>query len=108
MASTGNENHDINFEEAAELTQRFRNSISPEDCIGGFFGKSAVMSLLDQEDCVGVRYYYGIHADGSNTLVLVGVDTDGNDLIGDGRICLQQPTKCPPYCSEGNLLNSNS
>lgn len=108
MAFTGNENHDISFEEAAELTQRFRNSISPGDCIGGFFGKSAMIALLEQEDCVGFRYYYGLKGDSSPTLVLVGVDGDGNDLIGEDRICLQEPIRCPPNCSEENLLNTTS
>lgn len=108
MAFTGNENHDIDFDDAAVLTKRYRDSISSGDCIGGYFGKSAVDALLHQADCVGVRYYYGIEADGSPTLILVGVNAEGTDLTGENRICLQNPQKCPPNCSEQNMLNSSS
>jgi hypothetical protein len=103
MGFTGNENHDIDFDDAGILTKRYRDSITPGNYIGGFFGKSAVINLLEQEDCVGVRYYYGLKEDGSPTLVLVGVDAEGNDLIGQNKSCLQ----LPPLCSKENVLNSS-
>ena len=106
MAFTGNENHDIDFDDAAVLTKRYRDSISSGDCIGGYFGKSAMNTLLEQDGCIGFRYYYGLDASNSPVLVLVGVDSEGNDIIGERKVCLDHPTTCPNFCSEANLLNS--
>lgn len=106
MGFTGNENHDIDFDDAAILTERYRDSISSGECIGCYFGKSALNALLEQSGCVGLRYYYGLDANNSPTLVLVGVDAEGNDIIGEGKICLDHPIGCPDVCSEANPLNS--
>lgn len=100
----GDENHDISLAEAAEMTARFRDTISAGDKIGGFFGKTAIKNILQQEGCVGIRYYYGLDGNDKPVLVLVGVDANGDDLYQGNLAEVSFP--CPTYCSTANELNS--
>ncbi len=107
MNYTGNENHEISLNEAAELTQRFRDRLPVIDnTIGEYFGRTAMEDLLSQQGCVGIRIYYGIDANDIKKLVIVGVDNNGNDLY-DGEL-MEAGTTCPPLCSTSNPLNSNN
>ncbi|MFQ5865135.1 MAG: hypothetical protein ACE5IW_07915 [bacterium] len=101
---TGNEEHSITLDEASKLTSNFQNQAEPDQIIAGYFGREAILSILQQEGCVGIRYYYGLKDNGKPTLILVGVDEVGNDII-DG-VLAQRPIPCPPACGEDNDLNS--
>ena len=37
--------------------------------------------ILAQPGCVGMRFYYGLNEDGIKTLVYVGIDADGKDIV---------------------------
>jgi hypothetical protein len=63
--------------------------------------------MLNQPNCVGTRIYYGLKDDGTQCLVLVGVDSDGNDLIDKDDKILDMGNLCPTLCSKDNPLNSN-
>lgn len=102
---TGNEQHRISLEEAAEYTARYRTSHATDDIIGLYYSKTFLASVLAQEGCVGARVYFGESADGEPQLILVGVDSDGNDLTGG--IIGEYGQPCPPYCSEPHPLNSD-
>lgn len=105
MNYTGNENHEISLNEAAELTQRFRDNLPVIDnTIAEYFGRSALEDLLSQNSCVGIRIYYGIDSSTKKRLVIVGVNSEGNDLF-EGNL-LEHGGICPLYCSENNPLNS--
>lgn len=84
------------------MTARFRETINPGDKIAGCFEAGQVKELLAQENCEGMRYYYGIN-NGQPVLILVGVDSNGNDMV-DGMI-LEMSLPCPVYCSAANPLN---
>jgi len=101
---TGKEDHSISLEDASNLTQNFQLQASPDQVIAGYFGKEAILAILSQESAVGMRCYYGLDADGISHLVIVGVNSKGNDMT-DGLLA-QRMTKCPPYCAELNELNS--
>jgi hypothetical protein len=104
MNYTGNEDHSISLAEAAELTANYRNA-QPNDCIKAeFFGKNAILALLNQDNCMGMRIYYGQDNNGVKKLVLVGTDGNGNDL--DTGLILDKGFPCPTYCSSLNSLNS--
>jgi hypothetical protein len=105
MSYIGNENHSITLVDAAELTKRYRNQFAAgTDYIKGeYFGKTALISLLSQNDCVGARMYYGLKADQSQCLVIVGVDGNGNDMT-TGEI-MEYGLPCPNHCSLENVLN---
>jgi hypothetical protein len=102
---TGKEDHAITLEEASKLTSNFRNQAGPDQIHGGFFGREAVLSILEQEGSVGIRYYYGLDDDGTPRIVLVGVDEDGNDMTKG--LLAERAFACPPLCSEANELNSS-
>ncbi len=105
MKFTGMEDHSISLSEAAELTANYRETLTnTAEAKAEYFGKDALLALLDQNACVGVRIYYGLDSTGVKKLVLVGVDADGNDLY-EGAL-MERGIICPPTCSADNPLNS--
>lgn len=106
MNYTGNEEHAISLAEASELTARYRNQFSEGTFYikGEYFGKNALISLLNQQGCVGARMYYGLKANQTQCLVIVGVDGNGNDIT-TGEI-MEFGYPCPTQCSIDNDLNS--
>lgn len=104
MTPTGKEPYEISLTEASELTENYRNSVTTGDTIALYFGGDAIQKILDQEGCVGVRFYYATGKTGSPQLVVVGVDASGNDLY-TGLIA-DKAIPCPQVCSAPNPLNS--
>lgn len=96
-------NFNISLAAAAALTKRARESRAGLEK-GGSFSREAVESVLKQPGCTGLRFYYGRHADGREALVLVGVDAKGNDMTGG--VMIEDHWPCPPFCGDGNSLNS--
>lgn len=101
---TGNEDHVISLERASQLTKRYRDSVSHDAMKGGYFGRMIFETILAQEGCVGIRCYFASMEDGNPTLVMVGVEKNGNDL-SDG-VLGEDIWLCPPFCSAFNDLNS--
>ncbi len=97
---------DISLEDAADLTANYRDQFDSETPYikAELFDKTAIQSVLDQTDCTGMRIYYGLKADSTPCLVLVGTDTSGNDLYNG--IILEHGSVCPPTCSANNPLNT--
>ncbi|HEV8539045.1 MAG TPA: hypothetical protein VGR15_09035 [Bacteroidota bacterium] len=95
---TGRENHNISLQDAATLTRNFRNSTGNNEntILGEYFGKDALASALSQENCIGLRIYYGMRDDGTPVLVLIGVDPSGNDMTAG--LVLENGFPCPPVC----------
>lgn len=92
--------HRIPLDEAAEQTKRYRDSMSK----GGLFLRAELDDLLAQPGCSALRFYYGRDKDGQDSLILVGVDKEGNDIVNGVLMELHFP--CPPICGDGNALNS--
>jgi hypothetical protein len=44
------------------------------------FDASSLLLLLSQKGCKALRYYYAMKPSGAETMVLIGVDTNGHDL----------------------------
>jgi len=99
------EDHRISLEDAAAMTRRYRNS-NPGALKGGSFEKQAVLDLLNQDDCTGLKFYFAKKEGGPADVVLVGVDKAGDDMTGG--ILLERSYPCPPYCGEDNPLNSGT
>jgi hypothetical protein len=104
MSFNGNEGDFITLREGSEMTKRYRDTIHPGEVIGLFMGKEKIRAILDQSDCVGIRFYFAINGKGEKTLVLVGAESNQDDLveglIADGLL------PCPAGCSNLNALNS--
>ena len=69
---------------------------------GEYFSNGALQMLINQKGSVGVRMYYGRKTDGTQTLVLVGVDAGGHDLTA-GPI-MDNGFPCPPFCDGTSIL----
>ena len=102
MSFSPNQDHSISLAAAAAMTKDYRDA-NPGALLGGFFGKDALQAILDQPECVGIRYYYAL--DGSApTLVLVGAIADENDIVNGLLADVALPN--PPNSSSANPLNS--
>ena len=104
ISFTGKEDHSISLEDASKMTRNFQLQAAPNQIIGGFFGKDAVLAIISQEGAVGLRYYYGLDDEGTPHIILIGVSADGNDMT-EGFLA-ERATRCPPSCPESNDLNS--
>jgi hypothetical protein len=104
MSFNGNEGSFITLREGSEMTKRYRDTIQSGEVIGVFLGKEKIQAILDQSECVGIRFYFAKNENNNNTLVFVGADANQNDLA-EGLIA-EFAYPCPPYCSKPNGLNS--
>ncbi len=106
MTITENENHFVSLNQASEMTKKYRDLLPSEGgVIGHAIGKNAIISILSQDTCVGLRIYYAVNENGEKQLVFVGVNAIGNDLC-EGLIA-DRTLLCPNVCSIENQLNSN-
>ena len=76
-----------------------------------FFGSEIIQQILSESECVGIRIYYAIDENGEKKLILVGVDSNGENLlpaaggkISDGGNQLADYSwPCPDYCPGNGL-----
>jgi hypothetical protein len=101
---TGMEDHSISLQEAGSLTNNYRKAAGQGAVKGKYFSRAAIEQLLVQEEVVGMRYYYGVGADGTQQMVLVGVNGLGQDLH-EGFI-FGNPLPASKFQTEPNPLNS--
>ncbi len=104
MAFNGDEGTVVSLNDASRWTANYRKTVPAGDIIAHFIGKEKLLDILNQEDCVGARIYYGIGDDGKKNLILVGAEANENDMV-DG-IIIERLFPCPPLCSGKNSLNS--
>jgi hypothetical protein len=99
---TGKEGSPIDIKVAAEWTRNHRHR-NPRGVISQFFGKDILNKILQQPDCIGIRFYYANSkpstgwqrfvkkcfkkSEGEVHLIISGVTMDGMDqLPGSGKI----------------------
>lgn len=104
MSFNGNEGEFISLDEASQMTARYRNTIQPGEVIGQFIGKDLIEKIINQDECVGIRIYFGVNENGKNSLVLVGADSNEDDLF-QGKIA-DRGWDSPPHHGIANPLNS--
>ena len=88
--------HHIELEKAVLLTANFREGIRPGQVKGGFFGKQAILNILRQKSCVGIRFWFAAKENGIPVIALCGVDHNGKDML-NGYLA-EMSLLCPPYC----------
>ncbi len=70
----------ISHQTAAEFIMNYGKTYATD--IRWFcMGKDILMEILNQPGCAGMRFYNGINEKGQKTLVYVGMDKEGNDII---------------------------
>lgn len=124
--------HIIPVDTAIKLTTTFRliqketarrlrdSSYIVEFPLAEKFNRDAILALLDQKGAKGVRIYLGEDRKGPVKMVLVAVDSLGNDITGrsnrimrpagntgtaDG-VVLEAGQRCPTLCSTNSVLNN--
>lgn len=103
MAFNGTEGGIITLAEGAAMTKQWRRTNSNGNAV--YYGKNIINQLLSQPGVVGIRFHFAIDTDGKNTLVLVGVDANENDVLS---IIADRGVKCPILCGNKNGLNSDN
>lgn len=118
-------NHFITLTEAMALTRRFRENrgagsnaaqhsldILP---LAETFDRSAVDTIMAQPDCVSVRIYYGMSEDLKIHAILVGVNSNNQDIIPTATaktmadttdVIAENGMRCPDICDTTSPLNT--
>lgn len=102
MAFDGTEGGAITLSNGAAMTKehRLRN---PTALKARFFGKEILNQILEQEGCMGIRFYFGQDEDGVRELVICGADQYEDDMLD---LVADVSAPCPSNCSTPNALNS--
>ena len=95
--------HDIGLTEAREMIARHKRA-NPGKPSAAAFTRVALDRLLAQKGCAGIRFYYGQNADGTPSLIMVGVDEMMNDM-DEGELA-ERAYPCPPWCPMDSALDS--
>lgn len=101
------DNHSGKFitpNEAIAFTHAFQNQ-HPTALKAFYAGSSKIKAILEQEGCMGIRIYKGLDQSGASNLVLVGVNTSGEDMTS-GPI-LERLMPCPTDCDDNSILIAN-
>jgi hypothetical protein len=82
---TGKEGEEFDLHTAASWTKNHRER-HPEHPHSHFFGKEILQQILNQEGCVGLRFYHAhskTHSEngGEKHLIIVGAKADGTDML---------------------------
>jgi hypothetical protein len=92
----------ITLNEAKSMTHAFQNStIGANQTFAGLVDKTNLLTLLNQEGCTGVRIYNALNDDGKITFVLVGVNSNNEDLTD---YILDKTDLCQNNCSNDSSL----
>lgn len=119
--------HKIALQNAAEMTQRYRQnkeSILAQAfqfqnllSLCETFDRTAVDHLLGQPGCTALRIYYGMDIELKVHALLVGVDAANADILptmvvkgdtdvaDDDEYIAEQAIRCPPTCPPDSPLN---
>ena|SRR5690242_3694304 len=117
-------NHLISLDEAIDMTSLYRqqmNNILATPYKGQnilpvceTFDKAAFDSLLAETGCTAVRIYYGMSEDLKVHAVVVGVNSNNEDILPsvaslltneDEPVILEEATRCPDDCPPPSPLN---
>jgi hypothetical protein len=96
-------NHVISLATAEKYVNNFKNNPTIPTIKGGLFNRNVIDAILGQPDCVAVRFYYAKEDNGSPTLVVVGVNSSGNDM--ENGVIAERILPCPPVCGIQGTLN---
>lgn len=94
----------INLTDAAAMTLRFRQANPVGAIKAHLFSRDIIDQILAQPGCEGIRIYNAIDDSNVETLVIVGVDNNEQDLFNG--VLAEHTVKCPPRCGNPNPLNS--
>jgi len=71
---------EIGLELGAKMVNDYREA-NPNDVVGYGIGRNIIEEILAQPGCAGMRFYNAINEEGQKTLVYVGIDATGEDIV---------------------------
>ena len=77
-----------------------QSSVSTSNPKAYGLGSNKLLDILNQRDCVGLRIY-NCKDNGNNNVVVIGVDTNGDDM--DAGYILNNAAPCPTTCGANPL-----
>ena len=94
----------IPLETAQEWATKWVES-QPADAVKAHLIPMEDFTALSKEDgVVNIRAYIGIDGDGTNKLMLVGVDANGKDMISNTDLIYDFTLPCPNTCDTDSPL----
>jgi len=92
---------------AAIWTANWRERTEIQDINGYFIPMEDIDEARSEAGITNMRGYLGINEEGENHLLLVGVDSKGNDMIDEanGQFVYDYTLPCPQQCGDKNVLN---
>ncbi|HUQ96281.1 MAG TPA: hypothetical protein VM010_01360 [Chitinophagaceae bacterium] len=79
-AFTATAGEEIGLELGAAFISSYRNA-NPSDARSYFVGRNILDQVLAQPGCVGIHFYNAYNEAGEKTLVYVGVNAQGADML---------------------------
>lgn len=64
----------------AQMISAYRKQ-NPEDVVSYFIGRNILEEIMAQPGCVGIKFYNAYNEVGEKTLVYVGVNGEGFDML---------------------------
>lgn len=95
-------NHEIPVDSAKKFIRNLKKDASQMKINGGMFYRDIFDKMLAQKGVAGLRFYFAKMDDGNPTLVAVGVDSTGKDMV-QGTVA-EAIYPCPPYCDSSSEL----
>jgi hypothetical protein len=112
-AFDGSEGDPLDLATAKKWAANYRSTLEePESgTLAHYFGFEIIQQILSESDCVGIRIYYALDDNGEKKLILVGVDSNGDNLLptaggrlaDDGNILADFSFPCPNTCPPSGL-----
>ncbi len=89
--------HIISLAEAATMTHAFQDATQFQGMtVACLLDNNAYQQVMTQPGCTGVRTYFALDDTNKLTIVVVGVDSLGNDITSG--IILDRAYMCPAMC----------
>jgi hypothetical protein len=100
----GTEGKPIPQETAKQWSENYQKK-NPGETKSHFFGRDIIEKILAEDGCMGIRIYYALDDNGQKQLLLVGADSEGNNLLpseksssGDPNTIADVSFPCPSFC----------
>lgn len=94
----------ITLDQAKAWAKSWRNNPPKDLAKGHLITGQALTELLASEGVVNVRAYMGVDESGIQKLMLVGVNSAGNDMIDAGHLIYDKTEPCPSCCDTNSPL----
>jgi hypothetical protein len=94
----------ITLKEAQDWATSWRTNPPKKLAKGHLISGTALSELLAIAGVVNVRAYMGVDDKGVQKLMLVGVDTQGKDLIDANHPVYDKTNPCPDICDPSSPL----